>query len=179
MIFNRAIANPSKWTFTISPIKALIGRYVGDGEGWVDPYAGDNSPAEFTNDHNPSRKATHHLEAEEFCKNIVPEPPGFKGVLFDPPYSYRQVSEHYKVIGKKATPLDTSNNFFNRAKNPLCDKIRPGGYAISCGWNSNGFGFNRGFEIIEILLVAHGQHHNDTIVIVERKFNGVLPGWKK
>lgn len=26
-----------------------------------------------------------------------------------------------------------------------------------------------GFEIIEILLVAHGLHHNDTIVTVERK----------
>ena len=40
---------------------------------------------------------------------------------------------------------------------------------ITCGWNSNGFGKNRGFEIIEILLVAHGQHRNDTIVTVERK----------
>lgn len=53
--------------------------------------------------------------------------------------------------------------------NAICDKIVPGGLAISCGWNSNGFGRNRGFELVRVLLVAHGQHHNDTIVIVERK----------
>lgn len=91
------------------------------------------------------------------------------GVLFDPPYSYRQVSEHYKEIGLKARSIDTSSNFYNRVMNAICDKIKPGGYAISCGWNSNGFGENRGFEQIEILLVAHFQHHNDTIVTVEQK----------
>lgn len=37
-------------------------------------------------------------------------------------------------------------------------------------WNSGGFGKNLGFEMIEILLVPHGGHHNDTIVTVERKF---------
>lgn len=33
----------------------------------------------------------------------------------------------------------------------------------------NGIGKTRGFEIVEILLVAHGGNHNDTIVTVERK----------
>lgn len=32
-----------------------------------------------------------------------------------------------------------------------------------------GIGKKNGFEIIEILLVAHGGMHNDTIVTVERK----------
>jgi len=32
-------------------------------------------------------------------------------------------------------------------------------------------GKNRGFEIVEILLVAHGGHHNDTIVTVEKLDN--------
>ena len=94
----------------------------------------------------------------------------FAGVIFDPPYSYRQVSEHYKSLGMKATALDTSANFYNRVMNAICDAIQVGGYAISCGWNSSGFGKNRGFEIVEILIVAHGaSHHNDTIVTVERK----------
>ena len=44
-----------------------------------------------------------------------------------------------------------------------------GGFCISFGWNSNGMGKNRGFEIVEILLVAHGGHHNDTIVTVEKR----------
>ena len=166
MEIKRVWSNPNKWTFTIKPIKELLNKYVGDGKGWIDPFAGMNSPAQFTNDHNPKMKATHHMEAEEFCKWIEGE---FEGVLFDPPYSYRQVSEHYKVVGKKATQEDTSTRFYNRAMNPIAKKIKPGGYAISFGWNSNGFGKNRGFKIIEILLVAHSGHHNDTIVTVEKK----------
>jgi len=43
-----------------------------------------------------------------------------------------------------------------------------------CGWDSNGFGKNRGFELIELLLVCHGGRHNDTIVTVERKVNTTL-----
>jgi hypothetical protein len=166
IIFSRVVAGSRKDTFNIKPIATLLARYVGDGKNWADPFAGDNSPAEFTNDHNPAKKTMFHMEAKEFCEMLLP---GLDGALYDPPYSYRQVSEHYKVVGKKATPLDTSNNFYNRAMNPICDKIRIGGHVISFGWNSNGFGKNRGFEIIEIMLVAHGQHKNDTIVTVERK----------
>ena len=36
-----------------------------------------------------------------------------------------------------------------------------------------GDGKKYGFEIIEILLVAHGGWHNDTIVTVEKKVNEV------
>jgi hypothetical protein len=163
----RAKAPPNAWTFTIKPIKALLARYVGDGRGWADPFAGRNSPAQWTNDQNPAMPTMTHLEADEFCRRL--EAP-LKGVLFDPPYSYRQIKEHYLALGRKATALDTSNRFYNRVKNAICDKVIPGGIAISCGWNSNGFGPNRGFAIVEVLLVAHGQHHYDTIVVVERKF---------
>ena len=37
------------------------------------------------------------------------------------------------------------------------------------GEEQGGIGKQYGFEIIEILLVAHGGWHNDTIVTVERK----------
>jgi hypothetical protein len=163
---NRVAAQPNKWTFTIKPIGRLIERYVGTGNNWVDPFAGMYSPAEFTNDLDPELNTKFHLYADEFCKQLDGL---YSGVLFDPPYSYRQISEHYKHLKLKATQLDTSNNFYNRVMNAICDKIQVGGYAISCGWNSNAFGKARGFKIIEILLVAHGQHHNDTIVTVEQK----------
>ena len=166
VIFNRVWAMPSKWTFTIKPIKELLDRYVSDGKNWVDPYAGKNSPAEITNDHNPEMPAEYHMEAEDFCTMLNGE---YDGVLFDPPYSYRQVSEHYKVLGKKATQLDTSTRFYTRAINPIADNIKIGGYAISFGWDSTGFGKKRGFELVEVLLVAHGGRHNDTIVTVEKK----------
>jgi hypothetical protein len=173
LVISRATAGPSKWTFTIKPIRALIDRYVGDGRGWVDPFAGKHSPAELTNDHNPSMPATCHLEADAFCRTA--EGP-FVGVLFDPPYSRRQINEHYRLLGQKATSLDTSDRFYNRVKNAICDKIVPGGAAISFGYSSNGFGRTRGFAIVEVLLVAHGQGHYDTIVVVERKVDasGVL-----
>ena len=61
---SKAWAMPSAWTFTIKPIAALLERYVGDGAGWVDPFAGDNSPAEIRNDHNPERNAQYNLKFE-------------------------------------------------------------------------------------------------------------------
>ena len=174
----RAVAQANAATFKIKPIAELVGRYVPvDGAGWVDPFAGDNSPAEFTNDHNSEKKARWHMEAEAFCKMMVmmSHDTGvkFKGSLVDPPYSYRQITEHYQVTeGRKAHSIETTSNFYNKVMNAICDSIEDGGYAISCGWNSNGFGKNRGFEIVEILIVAHGSHHNDTIVTVEQKVSG-------
>lgn len=142
MKIERVWAMPSKDTFTIKPIKKLLLRYVGEDSSlskrkgeWIDPFAGENSPAQTTNDHNPEKPTTHHLEAIDFV-NLFPDE-SFDGGLFDPPYSYRQVSEHYKVLGKKATQLDTSTNFYNRVLNPLANKIKTGGYCISFGWNSN------------------------------------------
>lgn len=169
MIVTRHKAPPNRWTFQIKPIAELLVRYVGDGRGWVDPFAGMYSPAELTNDLNPDLPSQYHVLADEFCQMVCSGP--YKGVLFDPPYSYRQISECYKGFGIKATALDTSNRFYNRVMNAICDKIEPGGYAISFGWNSNGFGINRGFELVEVMVVAHGQHHNDTIVTVERKIS--------
>jgi len=165
MKISRVRAQGSKWTFTIRPIKELLDYYVGDGIGWVDMFAGNYSPAEFTNDIHPDRNAKSHLDSLDYCLQLTDK---YKGVLFDPPYSYRQISEHYKEVGRKATMLDTSSNFYNRVMNSICDRIIPGGYAISFGWNSNGFGKNRGFDIVEIMLVAHGGHHYDTIVTVEK-----------
>lgn len=42
---------------------------------------------------------------------------------------------------------------------------------ISFGWNSGGIGKKYGFEIAEILMVAHGGWHNDTICTVEMKLH--------
>lgn len=170
---NRVRAGANHQTFKIKPIKELIDRYVGDGAGWVDPFAGYNSPAQFTNDGNPNIITTIcNVDAVDFVTRIDPklvDLDGFSGIIIDPPYSKRQISEHYKKYRQKATSLDTSDRFLNRIMNPICDMILPGGYAISCGWNSNGFGINRGFELVELLIVCHGQGHNDTIVVVERK----------
>ncbi len=166
MIINRIWAMPNKWTFKIKPITDLLARYVKDGKGWADPFAGQTSPAEYTNDLNPVSCAKFHIEAVEFCKLLRHN---LTGCLIDPPYSYRQVTECYRIAGRKASAMDTSSNFRSRVANEIAPKIRLGGISISFGWNTEGLGKGRGFEIIEILLVAHGSSHNDTLVTVEKK----------
>lgn len=171
MIINRAWAMPNKWTFEIPPIRKLIYKYGGDFKGWIDPFAGMNSPAEIRNDLNPDRPAEYHLHAKDFAEKILGE---FKGVLFDPPYSLTQVKECYNGIGIDLMSKDDAQYFPNNVKDRIAPKIQVGGYAICFGWNSIGFGKNLGFERLEILMVCHGGHHNDTIVTVERKFQDKL-----
>ena len=60
-------------------------------------------------------------------------------------------------------------NPFGEMKKEIGRIVSVGGICITCGWNSGGVGKKYGFEIDEILLVAHGGWHNDTIVTVERK----------
>jgi hypothetical protein len=169
MIVNRVFARANKWTFEIPPIKELLNRYVIDGKDWVDPFAGNSKLCEYRNDMNPEREQPSKQEAEIFANFLYQTRRNLKGCVFDPPYSYRQVSEHYKECGKKASSMDTSANFTIRVKRAIAPIIRDGGYAISFGWNTNGFGKCLGFEIVEILVVAHGLTHNDTLVTVERK----------
>lgn len=47
--------------------------------------------------------------------------------------------------------------------------LKPQGIVVCFGWNSNGVGKKRGFEMEEVLLVPHGGSKHDTIVTVERK----------
>lgn len=160
---------PTRHTFKMKPVKSLLNRYA-VGSGWIDPFAGENSPAEITNDLNPDKPTKYHLHAKEFSAQLLGE---YDGVLFDPPYSLRQVKECYDAIGVKLFQEDTQR-FPQNVKEQIAPKIKIGGIAITFGWNSQGFGKNLGFEIIEILLIAHGRSHNDTIVVVERKIQSEL-----
>ncbi len=100
MRIERKWAMPSAWTFTIKPIKELLEEEVRDGI-WIDPFAGKNSPAGITNDLNTEIDTTYHMDAIEFLKSLPSE--YADGILLDPPYSLRQVSEHYKQAGIKIT----------------------------------------------------------------------------
>ena len=66
--FSRKWAMPKKWTFQIKPRKQLIYKYFFNGSNWIDPFAGENSPAEITNDVNPDRPTTYHVHAKDFAK---------------------------------------------------------------------------------------------------------------
>ena len=155
---------PSKWTFTIKPIHELLGRYVQEGQ-WCDPFAGENSPAQTQND--LSGKVQYSMDAIEFMRTRTDAE--FDGILVDPPYSSRQVSEHYKLAGVEVTGWHTSLAWCARVKDEAARIVRPGGNAICCGWNSMGLGKSRGFKMLEVLLVPHGGSKNDTIITVESK----------
>ena len=172
MIINRVWAMPNKWTFKIPPIAELLARYIGDGKGWVDPFAGEHSPAEFTNDIDPEREAKFHLEATDFARGLN----GYvMGILFDPPYSLEQCKRVYENVGRKFTMRDGQIcGRWTELKDILASRLKTGNYVISFGWNSEGFGKGRGFKLEEILLVAHGSGHNDTIITVERKIQATI-----
>lgn len=166
MEIKRIWAMPNKWTFTIKPIKEILKEYVKDGKNWIDPFAGMNSPAEITNDLNPKANAKFHMKALDFVKQLNGK---YDGILFDPPYSGRQVKECYNDLKIDVQRDDTNSFFYCSVKREVAHKIKVGGIAISFGWNSNGMGKKYGFEIIKILIIPHGSAHNDTIVTIEKK----------
>jgi hypothetical protein len=162
IILNRVWAMPSKWTFSIPPIRALINKYI--GSGWVDPFAGVNSPAEIKNDIE-GRGNEHTKDALEFLKGIPSST--VNGALFDPPYSVEQCLRKYTP--RQAGTAGRSE-YRAKCKNEIARIVSLKGMTISFGWDSTGIGKKRGFKIIEILLVCHGACHNDTIVTVEEKY---------
>ena len=166
MKIERKWAMPNAWTFTIKPIRELLAEEVTTGD-WIDPFAGQNSPAETTNDINPDAKATFHTDAIAFLRRY--EKDCFDGVLLDPPYSTRQISEHYKKAGIRVTGWHTGAGWQSALKNEAARICKKGGKVICFGWNSMGIGKNRGFRMDRILLVPHGGSKNDTIVTVETK----------
>jgi len=151
----RKWAMANKETFKIKPISELIQRYRALIESdWIDPF-----PYPYKQD------ALEYLSTFETAS--------VSGVLFDPPYSMRQLKECYDNLGQSLT--DTTCAVYSRWKDAIARIIKPGGMCISFAWNSNGLGKGRGFEIQEIMLVPHGGCHNDTIVTVERRVNGAFP----
>lgn len=133
----------------------------------IDPFANNSKIATVTNDLNPDFNTDFHLDAFDFLKMF--DNNSIDVVLYDPPYSTRQVSESYKNVGKEVTALDTSANWRKKHLDEIQRILKPNGIAICFGWNTNGVGKTRGFEMVEVLIVAHGGSHNDTLCTVEIK----------
>lgn len=170
MIFTREWAMPSGDTFSVKPIGDFVKRYLEGAGVSVDPFARNNNWADYTNDLNPKTSAQCHMDAEEFLLFL-----GEVGVvadllILDPPYSPRQISECYAEAGVTCGMKETQNAaLYSRIKNAAAPILAENATVLSFGWNSGGMGKKHGFEIIEILLVAHGGAHNDTICLAERR----------
>lgn len=167
MEIRREWAMPNKNTFNIPCIERLIMKYNPLGVMSIDPFANTNRLARITNDLDPECGADHCMDALDFLKMFDE----VDLVLYDPPYSSRQVAECYKRLGRTVDMETTQSSFWGLLKRQIANIVVPGGIVISFGWNSNGIGKTHGFEIEEILIVAHGGSHNDTICVVERKVN--------
>lgn len=166
MRIDRKWAMPNKHTFDIPPIKELILEELTPGT-WIDPFASRNKFAGITNDLNKDFDTDYHVDALEFLRMFADI--SIDGVLYDPPYSPRQVSECYNSIGFNVTQETTRASFWGNHKKEISRIVKPGGKVLTFGWNSGGIGRKYGFEVTRILLVPHGGWHNDTICTVEQK----------
>ncbi|MEX0598309.1 MAG: adenine-specific DNA methylase [Candidatus Paceibacterota bacterium] len=170
--FSREWSMPNSNTFSVKPIHDLIKRYIVREKPKViiDPFA-RNSPFKklciATNDLSLDFDTTHHLEALEFLKLFEDESADM--VLFDPPWTVRQISECYRSVGRKVHQTDTQSSFYGERKKEIARILKCDGIVICCGYNSGGIGKTLGMELLEILMVPHGGAHYDSIVTVERK----------
>jgi len=180
--FERVWCMPNHLTFRITPITKLLVEEVTCGL-WLDPFANENRIRQIiqspdvnfiTNDLNPDYPTDYHMDALEFLKMFPDE--SVDGVLYDPPYSPRQIAECYKNVGMPVSMKTTQSSFWSSHKNEIARIVKPGGKAICFGWNSQGCGKNRNFEMTRLLIVPHGGNHNDTLVTVEIKKNPHYPG---
>ena len=131
------------------------------------PFANESKIANITNDLNPAFNTDYHMDALDFLKMFDDLSVG--GVLYDPPYSVRQVKECYEGFGRNVTSEDTKMSFFSKHKKEISRIVKPQGKVLSFGWNSGGIGMKYGFTIYKILLVPHGGGRNDTICTAEIK----------
>ena len=167
---------PNSRTFKIKPIKNIIERYQEElvsNSLVLDPFSNQNIVIDrerlnlITNDIDPQYDTDYSLDALNFLKMFSDE--SVDMVLYDPPYSPRQVSEVYKKLDMSVNMQTTQASYWGNQKKEISRIVKKGGYVLTFGWNSGGIGKTKGFEIVEILIVAHGGWHNDTIVTVEKK----------
>ena len=127
----------------------------------------NNNNTYISNDLDLTYDTDYHLDALDFLKQFDDESVDF--ILYDPPYSPRQVSEVYKKLDKTVNMKTTQASYWSNHKKEIGRIVKKGGKVITFGWNSGGIGKKYGFDIIRILMVSHGGWHNDTICTVEVK----------
>ncbi len=175
MRFSRTWAMPSADTFSVPPIGDFVRRYLVGSKVSVDPFARNKRWATHTNDLNPNTEAEHHMDAEDFLRMLAANGTKADLVIFDPPYSPRQISECYQEIGKEVGMKETQSALlYQRVRGVIAQVLTDHGIVLSFGWNSVGMGLGHDFEQLEILLCCHGGAHNDTICLAEQRNQGLL-----
>jgi hypothetical protein len=159
---------PTPDTFDIPEIRGFVQKYLTKSKCSIDPFARNKRWATWTNDINPLTAAKEHLEARRFLRQLELNNVQADLVIFDPPYSPRQIKEHYAAAGMLTNQEDTQNaKLYAECRDYFRKLTTPDAVVLSFGWNSSGMG--KGWEIIELILICHGAAHSDTICLAERK----------
>jgi len=161
MLIERKWAMPNSKTFKIKPIKELIQDELIEGT-IIDPFANEGSVRHLmtnkhiyiTNDLDPYYDTDFRLDALDFLKVFKDQEVDM--VLYDPPYSPRQVSEVYKKMDRVVNTQTTQSSYWGNQKKEIARVVKIGGKVITFGWNSGGIGKSNGFRIDRILIVPHG-----------------------
>lgn len=163
----RKWAMPNRDTFSVPAIGDFVRRYLAQSTVSIDPFARNNRWATHTNDLDPGTSAEHHLQAVEFLALLYHRGVRADLIIFDPPYSPRQIADCYLSAGLSVAQRDTQNARLYSECRALFNKLAtPGCVALSFGWNSTGMG--EGWKRLETLLVCHGSAHNDTICVADQ-----------
>lgn len=176
MKFLRTWAMPNSDTFSVLPIGEMVKRYLATAKVSCDPFARNKRWATHTNDLNPTTEAEHHMDAEKFLLMLAGRGVKSDLIIFDPPYSPRQISECYKSVGLEVGMKETQSALlYQRVRDAIMTVATEGAIVLSFGWNSVGMGKRHSFEQIEIMLCCHGGAHNDTICLAERRLPELQP----
>ena len=130
MKLNRVWAMPNSNTFSIAPIADIVYRAIYGKRCVVDPFARNSHIATITNDLDPDTEATYHMDALEFLQQELTTGEA-DVVLFDPPYSPRQVSECYKKVGRSVNMETTQSSYWGNLKKEISRITKQGGTCIT------------------------------------------------
>ena len=150
----REWAMPNHRTFQMPPVKKLI-QEENPGGIIAEPFPFESN-----------------IDCFEYLSQFKDESVDF--VLLDPPYTKRQVSEHYAKNGIKASSWQTSSGWTAKIKRECARILKVGGKSITFGYNTNGLGKVNGMKITRILICPSGGDHYDLLCTVETKVQGRL-----
>lgn len=155
MKIERVWAMPSKNTFNMPPVAKLIAEESRDCYTVIDPFP-----------YQSKKDVFEYLE--EFEDESVDL------ALVDPPYTKRQVSEHYREQGVEVSGWHTSSGWTAKVKREVARVIKPHGKSITFGYNTNGLGKVNGMRIYRILICPSGGDHYDLLCTCEKKVQYTL-----
>lgn len=116
------------------------------------------------NDIDEKTKADIHLDVFDFLTAIPEE--SLDAVIIDPPFSFNQAAKHYKNSAGKCLGV----GWIPAVRREAGKKLKKGGLMFCLGWDANGAGNRKEFELFEVIICAHGQARNATIMTIDRKY---------